>query len=368
MGLWNALRNELIDIIEWTDSSNDTMVYRFERHDNEIKMGAKLTVRESQVAVFVNEGTLADVFTPGMYTLTTQNIPVLATLKGWKYGFDSPYKAEVYFVNTKQFTDQKWGTKSPVTVSDPRFGMLEIRAFGTFATRVVDAKQFLKEVVGTDGHFTTEEIAGQLRSMVVTRLTSVLGQSGLTADAFAGKIDELSQFCQERVDKECEKYGLKITSFLIENISMPDEVKKEIFELSRLGKIDMHQLGQLKAAKAIEKAAENPSGMAGAGMGMGAGYVMAQHMGHMFASPAAAAPVAQTPPPLPQAAACWYVAVQGKQAGPFDASALVSMVQSGQLTQASLVWKQGQAQWLPASQVPETAALFAAVPPPLPMG
>ncbi|EKD41767.1 MAG: hypothetical protein ACD_73C00541G0001, partial [uncultured bacterium] len=144
MGLWDKIKGEFIDVIEWTDSSSDTMVYRFERQGNEIKNGAKLTVRESQMAVFVNEGQFADVFTPGLHTLTTQNLPILTTLKSWPHGFNSPFKAEVYFVNTKNFTDQKWGTKNPITLNDPRFGMVEIRAFGTFATRVIEPKLFLK--------------------------------------------------------------------------------------------------------------------------------------------------------------------------------------------------------------------------------
>src|SRR5579871_5298809 len=138
MGIFDKLKSEFIDIIEWTDSSNNTMVHRFERYGNEIKNQAKLTVRESQVAVFINEGKLADVFSPGMYTLTTENLPILSTLKGWKYGFNSPFKAEVYFVNTKNITDQKWGTKNPITVSDPEFGPVRVRAFGTYAFQVSD--------------------------------------------------------------------------------------------------------------------------------------------------------------------------------------------------------------------------------------
>jgi membrane protease subunit (stomatin/prohibitin family) len=156
MGLMDKLRGELVDIIEWLDDSRDTMVWRFPRYQNEIKMGAKLIVRETQTAVFVNEGTVADVFLPGTYTLQTQNMPILTTLKGWKYGFDSPFKAEVYFVNTRLFTDLKWGTPNPVIVRDAEFGMVRLRAFGSYAVRIVDAKLFLQDLVGTDPQFRTE--------------------------------------------------------------------------------------------------------------------------------------------------------------------------------------------------------------------
>ena len=179
MGLFDKLKNEFIDIIEWTDSSNDTMVYRFPRYQNEIKNGAKLTVRESQVAVFVNEGQFADVFQPGMYSLTTQNLPLLSTLKGWKYGFNSPFKAEVYFVNTKQFTNLKYGTKNPIMIRDAEFGPVRIRAFGSYAMRITDAKAFLKEIAGTDEHVTTDEITENLRNIVMTRFTDAVASAVL---------------------------------------------------------------------------------------------------------------------------------------------------------------------------------------------
>ena len=159
MGLFDKIKGEFIDIIEWLDSSSDTMVHRFERYQNEIKYGAKLTVRETQLAVFINEGQLADVYQPGMYTLTTENMPILTTLKGWKYGFNSPFKAEVYFINTKNFTDLKWGSPNPIMLRDPEFGPIRIRAFGNYAMKVTDPVKFIKEIVGTDGNFTTEGIS-----------------------------------------------------------------------------------------------------------------------------------------------------------------------------------------------------------------
>ena len=162
MDIWKKLTGELIDIVEWLDDSRDTLVYRFERHNNEIKYGAKLVVREGQSAVFINEGQLADVFKPGTHTLETQNIPILSTLKGWKYGFNSPFKAEVYFVNTRQFTDLKWGTMNPIMLRDPEFGPLRLRAFGTYAMKVTDPGTLVKEIAGTNGRLTVDGLTDQV--------------------------------------------------------------------------------------------------------------------------------------------------------------------------------------------------------------
>ncbi len=180
MGLFDGFRGEFIDIIEWLDDSRDTIVWRFPRPDNEIKNGAQLIVRPGQTAVFVNEGQVADAFDPGTHTLTTQNLPVLSTLRGWKYGFDSPFKAEVYFMATRQFTDQKWGTQNPIMVRDREFGMVRLRAFGGYAMRVTDPKALLTELVGTDPQFRTDEVTEYLRTMVVSRLTNALATSGVS--------------------------------------------------------------------------------------------------------------------------------------------------------------------------------------------
>ena len=191
------LSHEFIDIIEWLDNTNDTIVHRFERYQNEIKNGAKLIVREGQTAVFINEGQLADVFKPGTYTLTTQNLPILATLKGWKYGFDSPFKAELYFVNTHLFTDEKWGTKNAVILNDERFGLTEIRAFGTYSFRIQDPGKFIVDVVGTDGNFTNYEINEHLKSLIVTQFTDTVGEANLPIELYAKNAIELSETCQE---------------------------------------------------------------------------------------------------------------------------------------------------------------------------
>ena len=367
MGLFDKLRGEFIDIIEWTDDSNDTLVYRFERYQNEIKNGAKLTVREGQVAVLINEGQLADVFEPGMHELNTANLPILSTLQGWKYGFNSPFKAEVYFVNTRNITAQKWGTKNPITLSDARFGMLEIRSFGTYVIRVSDATTFIKELVGTDGRFTSGEIAEQLKSMIVTRFSDAAAESDLPIEAFARNLNELSDYVQTVISPEFNQYGIELTKFLIENVSMPEEIKKEIFELSRLNAIDLNKLAQMKAAKAMEKAAENDSGTAGAGMGMGMGFAMANQMGKTFSTGGApnASQAPGTPPPVPPALT-FFVVLNGQQAGPFDLETLKQMAQQNQINREVLVWRDGMANWTPANQVNELNSVFGSVPPPIP--
>jgi membrane protease subunit (stomatin/prohibitin family) len=361
MGLFDKLRNEFIDIIEWQDNTNDTIVWRFPRYQNEIKMGAKLTVRESQVAVFMNEGTIADVFQPGMYTLQTQNMPILSTLKGWKYGFDSPFKADVYFVSTKQFIDQKWGTKNAITVDDQRFGFIELRAFGTYAFRVTDAGKFIKEVAGTAGAFTTEEVSSQLRSLIVTKFTDATGEGSIPIEKFAANLEELSKIGQGKLNSDFTEYGLTITRFLVENVSMPDEIKKEIFDYSRLNKIDMAKLTQFKTAQSIEEAAKNPGGVAGAGVGLGAGIGMANAMTGAL-NQAAQSSTQQMPPPVP----AFFVVLNGQQAGPFDMPTLTKMVQEGTFTRESQVWRAGMANWTAAQQVSELGSLFNSTPPPIP--
>jgi len=364
MGLFDKIRNEFVDIIDWKDETGDTLVWRFPRYQDEIKYGAKLTVRESQAAVFLNEGKIADVFGPGMYTLETQNMPILATLKGWKYGFNSPFKADVFFVSTRQFTDQKWGTKNPVTLNDERFGFIELRAFGNYSFRVSDAGLFLKEIAGTSGRFTTEEINGQLRTLVVTKFSDAIGEGNIPVEKFAANLEELSQLGKEKLNDRFTAYGLEITDFLVENVSMPEELKKEIFEYSRLNKIDMAKLTQMKAAKAIEASADNPGGLMGAGMGAGMGMAMGGMMSGMMQQNMQGQQNQQTPPPLPNQA-IWFVAVNGQQQGPFDNGVLTGMAAQGQITRETLVWKTGMGAWTPAGQLPELAAIFANVPPPL---
>lgn len=276
MGILNFIKGELIDIIEWTDDSTNTMVYRFPDEDREIKMNAQLTVRESQAAVFVNEGQIADVFGPGRYTLTTQNMPVLTTLKSWKYGFESPFKAEVYFVNTKQFTNQKWGTMNPIMMRNAEFGMIRLRAYGIYSFRVQDPAQFLREVFGTNSKFDTESIAGQLKSSIVPGISDMLAEFGKPAIDLALYYNELSAAALEKIQDRFTPFGLKLESFFIENISLPEEVEKIMDQRTSMGVIgDMNKFTQFQAAQAIRDAAQNEGGgLAGAGVGLGAGAAL----------------------------------------------------------------------------------------------
>ncbi|MBN1443063.1 MAG: SPFH domain-containing protein, partial [Planctomycetes bacterium] len=315
MGLWDKIRGELIDIVEWLDSTNDTMVWRFPRYENEIKYGAKLVVRESQVAVFVNQGQIADVFQPGMYSLETKNLPILSTLLGWKYGFHSPFKAEVYFASTRRFTDLKWGTKNPVMLRDAEFGPVRLRAFGTYVTRVQKADTLIKEIAGTDAHFTTEEVTNQLRNIIVSRFTDILGESKIPVLDLAANYDELGEFLRSRIAPEFETYGLELTKMLVENISLPPAVEEALDKRSSMGVIgNLQAYTQFQTANAIEGAANNPGGLAGGGMGLGMGFAMAGQMGGAMAAAQqqpAQAPVA-SPPPAPPAIA-YFVAAGGQQ-------------------------------------------------------
>ena len=379
MGIFDKIKeklsNEFIDIVEWLDYTEDTIAHRFERYQNEIKNNAQLVVREGQAAVFVNEGQLADVFTPGTYTLNTQNLPILTTLKGWKYGFNSPFKAEVYFVNTTLFTDEKWGTKNPITLSDDRFGLVEIRAFGTYAFKVADPGKFIVDIVGTDNNFTNFEINEHLKSLIATRFTDTVGEANLPIELYAANTTELSDTCREVMQPEFMGVGISLERFFIENVSMPEDLKKEIFEYSRIDKIDLDKLTKFKTAKAIEAAATNEGGTAGAGMGMGMGFVMAQQMGNMMnpqmgsqqqAQQRQQPPAATVPPPMPQAVQ-YYYAMNGAQNGPVGYDQMQSLFASRTINRETLVWKAGMDGWKALKEVDELKSFLGGnTPPPLP--
>ena len=365
------LTGELIDIIQWLDDSNNTLVYRFERLNNEIKYGAKLTVREGQMAVFINEGQLADVYKPGMYTLTTQNMPILATLKGWKYGFESPFKAEVYFVSTRKFTDMKWGTPGPATMRDKEFGIVRATAFGIYTIRIKDPGIFIKDISGTEGRFTTDAIQENLRGKIGLRIKEVMPELGLSIIDLEAKVTQMGSMLRERIGPDFEAMGLELCEVQVQDIGLPEEVEKAIDKRGAIAAVgNLQAYTQYETASAIHDAATAPNSAAGAGMGLGAGFAMGGNMfGQMGAAQAATnagggtAPA--TPPPLP-AAAAFHVAINGQQAGPFDMGTLQGQAGSGALKRDSLVWKAGMAQWVKASEVPELAALFASVPPPAP--
>lgn len=364
MDLKKKLFGEIIDIVEWLDDSRDTLVYRFERYQNEIKNGAKLIVREGQAAVFVNEGQIADVFKPGTYTLETQNLPILATLKGWKYGFNSPFKAEVYFVSTRQFTDRKWGTQNPIMLRDPEFGPIRLRAFGQYAMKVIDPAAVVREVSGTDSRLTIDGITDQLRNLIVSKFADILGESKIAALDLASNYDELGKFITERVKPFFAPFGIDVTQLVVENISLPPEVEASLDKRSSMGIIgNLDAYTKFQTANAIGDAAKQPGGAAGAGVGLGAGLAMGQQMAQSMGASAAGGGV-HVPPPLPTAA-MFFVAVNNQQTGPFDAGALAEQVRSGRLTRDSLVWKAGMAAWVKASEVSELASVLASVPPPL---
>ncbi|NLI22053.1 MAG: zinc-ribbon domain-containing protein [Clostridiales bacterium] len=274
----NIVTSQLIDVIEWKDDTQNTMVHRYDMNGKEIMMGAQLTVRESQVAVFVNEGQLADVYQPGRYELTTQNMPIMTALKSWKFGFNSPFKADLYFVNTKQFLDRKWGTSNPVMMRDSEFGMIRIRAFGIFAFRVTNPETFLKEVFGTNSMFTVEDVEGQIKRTVVSGLSDAIAESKIPALDLAANYEELSQYALKALNPKVEALGLSLTSFIIENISLPEEVEKSIDKRTSMGVVgDLNKYSQYQAAEAMREAANNPNGgLAGMGVGMGAGAAMGQ--------------------------------------------------------------------------------------------
>jgi len=360
MSFWDKLFGEFVDVIEWTDSTNNTMVYRFDRLGNEIKYAAKLTVREGQVAVFVNEGQIADVFEPGMYELETNNLPILTTIQNWPHGFESPFKAEVYFFNTKQFTDLKWGTKNPLIVRDPEFAAARLRAYGTYAIRVKDAVAFLKEVVGTDGRFTTDEITNQLRNLIVSHFSSIVGESGIPLLDLAANYDDLSNFITEKIKPEFEEYGIEVTTLLVENISLPPEVEKALDKRTSMGITgDLKKYMDYQTAEAMEAAAKNPSGGGSEGIGMGMGIAVAKSMTDSVLGSSS-----HSPPPVPTEK-IYYIAVNGHQTGPFVIAEMRNKAASGQLTRDSLVWSPGITEWQAAKKLDDLDDVFQ-TPPPLP--
>src|SRR2546429_3809507 len=224
MGLIDYLKTQLLDIIQWEDDSRDTLSWRFPDNDKEIKRGAQLIVRESQTVQFIYLGQFGDTFGPGKYSLVTDNIPILSTLKGWKYGFESPFKADVYFVNTRLFIGNKWGTANPIMMRDPDFGIVRVRAYGTFDFHVVDPKLFLKEVAGTDNHFRLDEFADTMRSRIVSVFSEALAAAKLPVLDVSARYQELGEALLPLINPAVRsKYGLEIPSFLVENVSLPPE-------------------------------------------------------------------------------------------------------------------------------------------------
>lgn len=369
MGIFDFLSGEFIDVIHWVDDTRDTMVWRFEREGHEIKYGAKLTVREGQAAVFVHEGQLADVFTPGMYMLETNNMPIMTTLQHWDHGFQSPFKSEIYFVDTTRFNDFKWGTKNPIMLRDPEFGPVRIRAFGTYSVRVADAARFLLEIVGTDGEFTTDEISFQIRNIIVQEFSRVIAGSGIPVLDMAANTADLGRVIAEAMQGTIAEYGLSIPELYIENISLPPAVEEAMdTRTSRgiTGNLDDHM--KYMAAEALNQPGGAAGQAMGMGMGAGLGMQMMQQPGPWGAAPQQAAPAAAAPmaPPPPPVEHVWHITENGATKGPFSKAAMGRMATDGALTRETLVWTPGQDGWLAAGTVAELAQLFTILPPPPP--
>ncbi|MDP4032054.1 MAG: SPFH domain-containing protein [Pseudorhodobacter sp.] len=370
MALFDFFKGQFIDVIHWVDDTRDTMVWRFERQGHEIKYGAKLTVREGQAAVFVHEGQLADVFGPGLYQLETNNLPIMTTLQHWDHGFQSPFKSEIYFINTTRFNDLKWGTKNPIICRDPEFGPVRLRAFGTYAMRVADPAVFMREIVGTDGEFTSDEISDQIRNVILQEMSRVLAGSGIPVLDMAANTEGLSKLVITAIAPKIAEYGLTLPEFYIENISLPEEVEKVLDKRTSVGLAgDLGKYTQFSAAEALANPASGAGAAMSAGMGAAMGLGLAQQMqpGPWGAAPAAPATPQAAPPPPPPAAAVWHVADNGASKGPFGTAELAQMVAAGSLTRATQVWTAGQDGWKPAADT-ELASLFAMVPPPPPPG
>ena len=278
MGLTDFIRSQFIDIIEWTDDSRDTLSYRFPDDDKEIKRGAQLIVRESQIAQFVYLGEFGDTFGPGKHTLTTDNIPVLSRLKGWKYGFESPFKADVYYVITRLFTGNKWGTSNPVMVRDKDFGIVRVRAFGTYDVRITDPKKFLKEVAGTDQHFRLDEFADTMRSRLVSVFSEALAKANVPVLDIATRYSELGAALLPLINPVIgEKYGIEMPAFVIENVSVPPEVEAAIDKRSSMAAVgNLNDYVKYQMAQGM--ASGGGPGIGGVGAEMAVGMAMAQQM------------------------------------------------------------------------------------------
>ncbi|MBZ5707955.1 SPFH domain-containing protein [Nannocystis pusilla] len=296
MGILSFIKGQFIEIIEWLDNTNYTLVYRFPDDDHEIKNGAKLVCRENQAAILINEGQLADVFGPGTHTLSTQNLPILSRLKGWKYGFSSPFKVEIYFVNLRQYVDQKWGTANPVLIRDPEFsvggrpGRVRIRAFGSYNFKISDPGVFFKEIVGTQGLTTTDSIADYLKRQLVSKFTVAAGKSDLSVADMAAHYNVLENAVKGDLAEEFGKLGLLLTSFVIENISLPPEIEKALDAAAAQAARGVDNTMAWEGLNVMRDAARNPGagGASGAGMGMGMGMGMGQMMAQMMGGMAGA--------------------------------------------------------------------------------
>ncbi len=381
MGLWDTLKThagaQLLDVLEWTDDSPNTLVYRFPIFQKAIQDGGKLVVREGQAGVFIAEGKLSDVFGPGTYELSTRTKPIMAFFESIKYGLNMPYKGDVYFVSTKQITDQKWGTQNPIPIRDADLGVVRIRGFGNFSFRISDPAVFMRELVGTAGLFTTEEITGQLKRKLVSALADTIGESKIPLLDLVAHYMDFGDALRQRLNGWFQaNYGITLTDFVVENISVPPEVEKMMDKRSSMALAgDMNAYTQFQAANALEEAAKRPGGGGGgtfmdAGLGLAMGNAMGNTLGRAQQAPAGTfAPQAGLtgggPPPLPGGAKFHYNGAGGQ--GEFDAQAIAGFVVANRGAQ-HLVWQSGWPGWKPWSEAADISRLVPPAPPPIPGG
>jgi membrane protease subunit (stomatin/prohibitin family) len=271
MGLFDFIKNEFIEVIDWVDDSNNTVIAKFPDKGNKIMNGAQLTVRESQVVVLMNEGEFGDEYKPGRHELKTQNMPITTTLKSWKYLFDSPFKVDIYFVSTKQFTNLKWGTSNPIIMRDPEFKQVRLRSFGTYTIRVVDAKKFIKEFAGTNPWVTIDTVSEQLRNTIISKLSEGLAEAGVSVLDLAANFTEIGARLKPIFQADFDAWGIELGQFYIENVSLPEEVEKMLDKTTSLNMMGdkLNQFNQMQAGIAIEKMADNPGAANTAGLGAG---------------------------------------------------------------------------------------------------
>mgnify|MGYP001221578818 CR=1 FL=1 len=350
MALMDFIKKQFIDVIHWTEEDDEVLAYRYPMQDFEIQYGAQLTVRDSQMAVFVNEGQIADVFGPGLYKLTTQTLPLLTNLKNWDKLFESPFKSEVYFFSTRLRLDRKWGTPNPITIRDKDFGMVRMRAFGIYSYKLRNPGAFYKEISGTREEYRVDDLDGQLRNLVIASMTDLFGESGVPFIDMAANQLEFSKTMKEKLVPVFERYGLALDAFAVQNVSLPEELQKVLDTKIGMNMIgDMGRYTQYQTANAIPLAAQNEGGLAGIGAGLGAGVGVGQAMAGAMAGTVAqvmpgAAPAAAAVPAAAAGAAGVVAAAAGVSADEVVATLekLHGLVAKGILTQAEFDAKKAE--------------------------
>jgi membrane protease subunit (stomatin/prohibitin family) len=278
--MFDLFKKQFIEVIDWTEESDGVLSYRFPTLDREIQSGAQLTVRESQMALFVNEGNVADCFSPGRHSLTTKNMPIMTTLMNWDKAFKSPFKSEVYFFSTREQIDQRWGTQQPISIRDKEFGVIRLRAFGSFSYQIDEPTTFYQKISGSRQTYTAGELDGQLRAMIITTIASKLGEGETAFLDMAGNQQKFSEQLKLALDMPFNQYGLKLNTFLVQSVTLPEELQEYLDKQSQMNLVgDLKKYANFQAADSIAKAASNPGGMAGIGVGMGAGQVIGQAFG-----------------------------------------------------------------------------------------